>query len=70
MTIDAEAVRRRIGLHQFPMFAHYIEIMEVPEKLTAIPSVVMERFDRANWYYGAVAVVLQRKIPGLLAEPS
>lgn len=44
--VDADAVGRRMGLHQRPVFTGSVEIVEGPQKRWKIPSVVwLETFD-------------------------
>lgn len=45
--VDADSVRRRVGVHQGSMFPGDVHIMEGPEKGRNIPSIVwLETFDR------------------------
>jgi hypothetical protein len=47
ITIDTETVRRRIGIHQLPVLARDIQVMEGPQKFWNVPSAVwLETFDR------------------------
>lgn len=46
MAVDADAVRRRISLHQAPMLSNNVKVMEVPQKFSNMPSAVwLEHFD-------------------------